>query len=62
MKCTCGSGFPTYSIFFKPTLNNNLLLEVKIPKKGTFSGFDAIFLVKSVNKLHVPTYTKYFLA
>ena len=46
MKCMCGSCWPSYPIFFNPTLNIKTVFGEKIPKLGTFSDFITIFFVK----------------
>ena len=39
MKCMCGSCWPSYPIFFNPTLHMKMVFWEKIPKLGTFSDF-----------------------
>ena len=51
MKCMCGSCWPTYPIFFNPTLNIKIVFGEKIPKMGTFSDFVTIIFVKCYNKI-----------
>ena len=51
MKFMCGSCWPTYSIFFNPTINIKMDFGEKIPIMGTFSDFVTTFFVKCNNKI-----------